>query len=554
MRPLQPSSLPPLPPGALPVRLRSPLRLVALLLGIAALALALVACAYRWGHRRGMEAERQRAYAHESIVCPADRVPGNAATRPPADGPGGASSAPAAPARSAISMDVTDAVRITWPMEILAAGPEVDHPHVRLREGANRFAHPGSGACEFVFETRKEANVAVYVHCRGTDECSNSLLCRVDGGPLNYVPFGRQYNEWAWRPAYRQFRVGKGLHRLTLQACEDGVFLDRVVVTTKPPVVYADMGPVLEAATHKPPPAFTFLPVASPSLPAVGAVTAQAMATGSLVIGSHHQNEVTLFLRLNGPAATSGTVKLRSDRGRISRALPFTLTPEKRTLILVEPLAFKPHNAYLIPLAVEVDIDGQVVHSQRLDFIKPLAWTFLGPFPDPERKGLDLSLPVEAHIPTIRALPEVDGKRWIVIEDGSCYDEFGVVDLNKTFGLPNRPRTDRTAKEASPMVAYAVTCVPSFPNNHQSLAYGGDDCLLVWVNGRPLLRVDANMPLELSRQVVGTRTGWGRNTFVFKVAQSESYWQLLFEPDWNTPYGLQDFLVPLAVEQWGDAK
>ncbi len=527
----------------------------------AAVLAVLAACyfSYKTGREAGMEIQRQRAFAKEGIPCP-DQEPGTSGSNPHArpqpfqaiDMTGKTGTANSKnTSKSEIGLAITDCVRITWPMELINNDPLVGHPYIRLREGANRFAHLGHGVCEFVFKMKRAATIAVYLHCRGTDECSNSVFCRIDGGRMTFVDFGRRYNTWCWRPSYRRFHLKAGIHRLTLQACEDGIAIDRIALSTKPLKFFAVQTKSLQDLPCKPPPVFETLPVVSPSLPGIGAFAAQAMATESLVIGKGHANSITMFLRLNGAKPISGRIRIRSRRGRIRQTTPFTLTPDRRMLLLRFPLTFKPYNVYLVPVGIEVFAGNMRVHYQRIDFFRPLSWAFLGPFPDPKRKGVELELAPDRIIANLHKLPAIPGAAWKIIEDGSCYNQMGVIDLNRVFGLPNKPRLSRARERVKPMIAYAVTCVPSFINNHhQSLAYGGDDCIRAWHNGRPILCVNANMPLELSRMVMGTSTSRGLNTFVFKIAQTESYWQLLFEPDWSTPYGLQDFLMPLPVNRW----
>ncbi|MCX7935287.1 MAG: hypothetical protein N3A66_08525, partial [Planctomycetota bacterium] len=58
--------------------------------------------------------------------------------------------------------------------------------------------------------------------------------------------------------------------------------------------------------------------------------------------------------------------------------------------------------------------------------------------------------------------------------------------------------------------------------------------------------------LLIASQFQGIRAALaaGCNAFVFKISQREGYWQLLFAPEWRTPYGMQDFLYVLPFERW----
>jgi hypothetical protein len=215
-----------------------------------------------------------------------------------------------------------ECVRVAWPMEVVPGGKGNDRTRFRLRQGVNRLCRPGSGVAEFVFRLARPRRLGIFVRARYSDECGNSLTCSVDGGRGTIVVGGSTYDRWIWRPARGIFALGPGLHRITVGACEDGVEFDRVVVRPiegkvrtprhhgilgAPP---ASVGVQWDAAYMKglddfeptPPPVFESIPLASPTLPAIGRVTAQASATGSLVVGEGHANALSVFTRLNGRA------------------------------------------------------------------------------------------------------------------------------------------------------------------------------------------------------------------------------------------------------------
>ncbi|MEI6211305.1 MAG: hypothetical protein WCR06_06735 [bacterium] len=450
------------------------------------------------------------------------------------------------PGLSAIRLDPLDCMRLVWPMELVLKSDVVDHPYIRIRQGANRFAKPGTGVCEWAFETKRAAVVTIFLHCRAADECSNSVLCRNDGGPATFVEIPPPFGSWTWVPLYRRFSLPPGIHRLSLMALEDGLDIDGIVLAATENQPLVDPRAVCERATHKPPPVFEKLPMVAPTLPAIGALTTEAFPAESLVIGASHRNSLGVYLRLNGAAPASGTVRIESERGHIQLARDFSLSQDKRSELLMIPLQLQPNDFYLIPVSVEISTAAGLVGSQRIDFINPLAWAFLGPFFDREGKGLDAPLPPEEQLLALGALPAFPGMTWKVVPDGSCYDEFGVIDLNRVFGLPSKAPV-----QDPPLVAYAVTRIPhGFRNPHESLAYGGDDGLRVWLNGREIARADTGCPLEMNRMLMGTAMAPGGGTFVFKITQLGGYWQLLFEPECISPYGQQESLRVMPIDQW----
>ena len=553
----------------------------ALLLG-AILGVPLLYAAYRTGRSRGVAAERERAFEkeiriqdepfaivdgqrpaperpepppHARVVATEAEDDGGKRTdhaKPAADETTPAPGEKAAPEVRTWIFGPAECARVVWPMEIVASDDDLDRPHFRLRQGANRFAARGTGLAEFVFSLAKPASVGVYLRVRYSDECGNSIRCGIDGRRATNIGSVDVFNRWQWDRAYRRFRLGAGLHRLTLGACEDGVEFDRVVVTADP----SGPGPQglagLVDAETTPPPVFESMPRVSPTLPGIAALEAGASATGSIVAGEGQSNQLTVFAHLNGEGPANGRVVVRCSSSGIHETRPLALNSEKRSEIMTFDLNIRARGSYVMPLRVEVFRGTELVHSQRIDFIRPLEWAFLGPFPDPEGKGLDLELPPDTDIWRLRERPAFEGREWKVVRDGSCYDDFGLVDINKVFGLDNVPWSRRSGARPA-MVAYAVTAIRSGGSRHDVFAFGGDDDVKLWLNGSPLLEARGHTPIELNRQVVGTALRRGPNFFVFKVAQRGFYWQVLMEPDNGFPYGRTDNFTPLSVDQWAPA-
>lgn len=516
--------------------------LAGLFLGILASGVAgvFVTCgAYRFGHRRGRAAARERLHAMERAIAPAPaaRAPAIAVDVADATSLDGATPGAAGSDQSWCFLPM-ETVRLTWPAEIVSG--ESGSPFIRIREGANRLAIPGGAVAEYAFRTEESGSYTVYVRCNVPDECGNSLYCSIDGSRRSVVGDSDTYGAWHWVRSFRRFRLGSGLHRLTLRSREDGARFDRVVITRGQLPAAA-----LEKIAPTAAPTFTRLPVAADTLPAIGAVSCAAFPAKSVVIGAGHDNALSLYARANDGQPHTCDVQLRSERGRLHLRHTVELTADTPSRLVTWPLKLQPGDLYLVPLRVDVFVDGTRVYSREIRFCRPLAWAFLGPFDDPERKGLDLHLPPDDRVGELHRLPEIDGRRWMVVQDGSCYGELGEIDLNKVFGFANRPR-HLGKKITRPMIAYAVTTIscPAYIN-HTGLAYGGDDALQVWQNGHKLLRVDSNLPLELSRQVVGTELFPGRNLFVFKIPQTESYWRFLFEVDKLMTGGDRDVISAL---------
>jgi hypothetical protein len=454
------------------------------------------------------------------------------------------------PGSGAWCFSAEEAIRVTWPFELLPSSETIDTPHIRLREGSLRYAMGQGGAADFVFDVPRTMQVRVYVRARYLDECGNSLIASIDGGPISIVGDEECYGQSVWSRGWRRFALRRGRHRLTLRAWEDGLVFDRVVIL---PEVFWEEGELkdgmLEALPITPPPVFESMPPASATLPRLGSLSASICAPGSVVVGKGHRNDLLVRLHLNGSAAQQGRVVVSSWQGRVCESESFRLTPESRHRSLLFSLDIKTGDLQRVPVDVAIVRNGRRYRIGGMTFLKPVEWAFLGPVADPEGKGLDLLIPGGVQVEALPSLPPIPGYPWRIVEDGSCYNPFGVVDFNKLFGRPNRPRHEGK-KKAPREVAWAVCMVRGHFDPHRRYLYAADDKMRFWVGGEQALRVDTNLPMDSSHLEMGTSLQDGRNPFVFQVSQTESYWQLLFTSDNLHTRGVVTPLRSLPLEQW----
>jgi len=502
---------------------------------------------YGKGKEKGAADEKEnqasRTYAPNALVVPRDEGPEPKATITGVNGrpiSGGAT----------WLFGPQQCARMVWPMEIVPAAANSETLLFRIRQGVNRFTRPETGLCEFVFQLTEPMDVTVLAHCKYTDDCANSLNCAIDGLE---APLGdsKDYDRWIWERAGRRWRLTPGQHRVTIHSREDGLVFDRIAVVPVEAVrelSQFDLNalPVTEA------PIFDRYPAVNGDLPEILGVEMSAAATGSLVLGKGHKNELTVRLRLNGAQEAAGVVVLDSQVGGFHAQRTFKLDPQNRTQLLQWDLELHPdQNAYYVPVDIRTYVGKTCVKAETLHFIRPLSWAFLGPFPDPEMKALDLKLPPESMLDSLTEMPPVNGATWKVVEDGSCYDDFGAVDFNKLYNLPTEHWDQFRKSRAKPQIVYAVTALNSFyQNHHEIINYAGDDCLQVWVNGVDFLRHKFGSPLETTLLTAATGMHPGKNVFVFKVPQTEFYWQLLFEPNRTLPYSHAAAFVGMPVRDW----
>jgi hypothetical protein len=387
--------------------------------------------------------------------------------------------------------------------------------------------------------------VSVFVKARFADDCANTLECLVDGTRSVWIVGRKIYDTWMWEQAPRSFMLKKGVHRLTLGTCEDGLEFERVVIARVRPDRLFVRPQTLASVAITPAPEFESFPPVSHYLPEIGGVSAQAFSTHSLVIGRGHVNSIGVYLRKNRGGEFHGTITVGGGPSAASQSRAVHLGERQPSALMRFDMRLAASRSYFVPVRVTLRSGRDVVFMQQLSFVSPLPWAFLGPFADPTGAGLDLETPADAMIGSLQTLPYMGDVGWRVVTDGSCYDDFGLVDLNKVFGFANK-RWEDVPDKMEPMVAYGVTFVGTFQANHAPIAFGADDCMQVWVNGKRLLRHEGNAPIETVRQVVGVALKPGqpeafpfgrRHPVVFKVPQTGYYWHILMEPDESFPYG-----------------
>lgn len=521
---------------------------------------------YHYGKKRGAMEERERAFSREGAIqappLPVINESDPVAVEPIEDEPEPIEVVPepqpdAAPeAVSSINktwcFGPAECARLVWPMEIVDADAVTDHQHFRIRQGANLHAPPGKGLCEFVFRTVRPCRVAIWLRMKHSDDCGNAVNVSVDGSRHTVVGNTKRHGIWLWERARRQFSCQEGLHRLTISTHEDGLLFDKIIIvptqSLKPQIMQTSY---LNEFPFTPPPAFKSLPAADEHLPELRAVTVDACASDSMVFGAGHKNTLRVRVRLNGEKAVSGSVDAACAASGMYERGAFRLTPQKRTAVFNWKVERAESSSYSQVVYIVVHSGGRIIARQQVRFIRPLSWAFIGPFPDPLKQGLSLQTPADGRIADLRWLPTIPGYKWKIVEDGSCYDAFGIVDLNKVYGLPNQLWHYKVKPKVKPMVAYAVTCLRAFGNDrHNMLEFGGDDMIQVWQNGRELLKYTTDIPIETQNHIAGVNMKKGYSFFVFKIPQSGYYWQLMFRPHRGSPYACREHFFGMPVGVW----
>ena len=465
------------------------------------------------------------------------------------------------------AIDLAKPIRITWPLDV-GPDPGGDRLCLRARQGANELLTTTPGDALYAVRLDQAARCRVWFRARyvgdavGNTECNNSLVLAVDSAQPTLIGNDNVSSQWAWRRGPR-LNLAEGLHWLRLELREDGPVLDRMaLVDEKERPKQANLD-ALEPVTFG-----GLAGEAEPSRPQhrIQDVEIFAQPTGSLVIGTGHANEVSVCASWQGRTGDGfeGTLSIHSVTAKGvtangERRLACGPTePFARSVVELDFPPDTPRRVHKVIVSV-ADAAGTVVFRQEMRFVRPFAWAFLGPFPDgPEgarderlRSGsvVDASVACERspmllarlQDPTQLKLPAA-GVAWKIVDDGSCCDWTGAIDLQKVYGL----------KEY--VCAYAVTWLDSRSSASRRLvSLQADDAAWLWVNGSFLVQMPMELPREANRLWTSGALRRGPNPVVIKLTQARAYWAFHFEIvdwHWQGRKGPHDRITGLDPAQW----
>lgn len=469
------------------------------------------------------------------------------------------------------ALDAAKPARISWPLDIgpdCAAGRPDDRICLRARQGVNEIQERGAGWALFPFRIARAGLYVAWLRVRwcsdgiGDVTCNNSWFASFDDLPAAVVGQEERRTDWFWSPGPRA-RLQPGIHWLRVALREDGPAMDRVAIlpaeARADPVALDILAPARfrDLAGEAPP--------CDPQMP-LGKVEFAALPTGDLAIGEGHTNEITLCASWHGGGSetgfqgtveaccpTSGDLTVKGDRDlKVGPANPWVRT---RLILGFPPQA--PRRPHLVTIAVS-DASGtgarRCVFQETIRFVKGPAWAFLGPFrgaagrgsmappmypcdQDPSllagRKGM-------AALGLTNAPAQGATVEWKVIDDGSCYDWTGAVDLLKVYG----PSHD--------CFAYAVTWIQAETSlQHRSFGFQADDSAWLWMSGEFVVTLPANLPREANRLWSSARLDPGPNPVAVKISQRNGYWGFRFDVvDWHWQGRRGDVVSGLEPAGW----
>jgi hypothetical protein len=173
----------------------------------------------------------------------------------------------------------------------------------------------------------------------------------------------------------------------------------------------------------------------------------------------------------------------------------------------------------------EVIIDSFV---PRVDRRLITEWMAIGPFANPDMKGLDIACPPENELDMSKTYDGRDGKPvgWQKVSNPS-----GKVTLNHLFN----PSTD--------CVAYGTCIVNAKTAGTYKLLLGSDDGVKVWINGEQVWRNRLRRGILIDEDQADVTLQEGRNTVLIKIDQGpgDLGWAVrVRDPDRSLAYALPE--------------
>ena len=164
-------------------------------------------------------------------------------------------------------------------------------------------------------------------------------------------------------------------------------------------------------------------------------------------------------------------------------------------------------------LGREVDL------PRRFGFL--MRWQVIGPFDNTGREGFDKPYPPEEAVDLAETYG-AKGDQKVQWQQLATSDEFGMVDLNKPFGM---------LKE---VVGYAFTNFESDADRSVELRLGCQNAWKVWVNGKLLFaREEYHRGARIDQYRIPAQLRAGNNTILIKLCQNEQ------TEEWTVPWQFQ---------------
>jgi rhomboid protease GluP len=165
-----------------------------------------------------------------------------------------------------------------------------------------------------------------------------------------------------------------------------------------------------------------------------------------------------------------------------------------------------------------------------LGFPEESNWSIIGPFDNPDGKGLGVAYPPEELIDLSASYPgKVGHVTWRKAEDGRMDGKLNFTQLPEPHGW---------------VVAYALIEVMSPEEREVQLRLGSDDGVKVWLNGEVVWTKEILRGLDLDDDIVSVKLRPEANRLLLKVAQGTGEWELIFRITDETGEPFRDLQYP----------
>ena len=168
--------------------------------------------------------------------------------------------------------------------------------------------------------------------------------------------------------------------------------------------------------------------------------------------------------------------------------------------------------------------------ARQFGFVR--RWMLLGPLPDADGKGLEMTHPVEKGVDFAASFTG-KGDRPVRWQEHRTTDDYGVVDLAKVLGQ------DRA------VLGYACAVLESKCEQHVEVRVGSNNAVQVFLNGKRILsRAIGHQGMRMDQNVGRGVLKAGRNEILVKVYRDD---HVQFSKQWSFQLRLCDRLGRLSV-------
>ena len=364
------------------------------------------------------------------------------------------------------------------------------------------------GIAYYHFNVPNAGRYRLFLRIWASDHCGNSCWVNVNRRGLRHFPDhggGTQWDEtmfkrWLWlegsgAPVYQ---LNAGENKLELHVREDGFGIDQIAFV-----------PVNEKT-----PRGMINPTIAPTIPDESDKIQAKLFLADKIIDPNKHNQGWVYLRRQNKNTKLVEVNLSSEHLIFPDGHEIKIEFEKNNPIALIPFSFKaketcPRQSHPLQATINWSSQEKTI-SQTVT--RPFAWYAV------EINQEDLAAATKLLIqgneidfdkPLLKNKPE---SKWIPIEPANHYTPIGSMDLSKALG----------DKEFT--TAFIATKFEVQKDHQARLTAGGDDTLILRLNGKTIYREETSSPLADSMKTEGIQLKAGPQILIGKVTQRSRFW------------------------------